>query len=242
VKKFWLILFLLAAGWTKPKLAVVIDDCGYSLPDARYFAALKYPLTLAVIPGQAYSRACALEIKKTGQSLLIHFPWTPLGENGQKNYPVRIEQGYPAENMARMLEQALAAVPDADGINNHQGSVLSADREMMDRFMRVLRDRPETLYFLDSGTAPNSQAKAAALRCGIPAARNDLFLDGTQDDKTIAERFAAAVLLAERKGNAVAICHAGRPATKRVLKKLLAKYNDRVQYVHLPEIMAERLR
>ena len=223
-------------------MAVVIDYCGYSLADVQVFTTLAYPLTLAVIRGQAYSRVCAREISGAGKALLIHFPWAPLGPAARQAYPVRIEQGFSTTNVAKMLDRALASVPSADGINNHQGSALSRDQQMLNKFMGEWRQRQTAMFFLDSSTTRNSRAANTALRHGIPAAHNDLFLDGVQTAEAIEKRFAEAVQLARRQGTAVVIAHAGRPVTRRVLKKLLTKYNSQVDFVLLPEIIAERLK
>ncbi|GBR73562.1 putative catalytic domain of family 2 polysaccharide deacetylases [Candidatus Termititenax aidoneus] len=236
----FLILLAIAAA-AKPKMAVVIDDVGYSLAEAKALAALEYALTFAVIPAQPYSSASAAAIAASGRhAVLIHMPWTPLGN--RQAYPVRIESGYSAENIRQMLDRAFASVPQAAGLNNHQGSILSADAAMMERFMRILSERGENIYFLDSNTTVNSRAQATAWRHGIPAARNNIFLDGTQTEEYIARRFAEAVNIAGRRGAVVAICHSTRPVTKRVLKKLLNKYNEQVDFVLLPEIIQAKER
>ena len=238
---FLILVLFLAAAQAKPKMAVVIDDVGYSLAEAKTLAALEYPLTFAVIPAQPYSSASAAAIATSGRhAVLVHLPWTPLGK--REAYPVRVERGYSAENIRRMLERAFASVPQASGLNNHQGSILSADAVMMERFMSVLSERGGELYFLDSNTTVNSRAQAAARRHGIPSARNDIFLDCVQTEEYITRRFAAAVDIARRRGSVVAICHSTRPATKRVLKKLLTQYNEQVDFVLLPEIIKMRER
>jgi polysaccharide deacetylase 2 family uncharacterized protein YibQ len=238
-KILFFFILLSALAQAKPKMAVVVDDVGYALAEAKTLAALEYPLTFAVIPEQPYSSASAAAIAASGRhAVLVHLPWTPLGNRAA--YPVRIERGYSAENIRRMLERAFASVPQASGLNNHQGSILSADAAMMERFMRVLSGHRGDIYFLDSNTTVNSRAQAAARKHGIPSARNDIFLDGVQTEEYIARRFAEAVSIARRRGSVIAICHSTRPATKRVLKKLLTKYNEQVDFVLLPEIIKMR--
>jgi len=224
-------------------MAVVIDDCGYALDHVRAFTQLNYPLTLAVIPGQAYSRASAIEIKKAeNKALLIHFPWPPLGRNAKREYPIRIEHGYTTANVARMLERAVESIPSADGVNNHMGSGLSRDQAMLNKFMSVLNERPEQFYFLDSNTIQGSLARRTALAHGILSVRNDIFLDGEQSETMLSRRFAEAVSIAKKYGTVVAICHSNRPVTRKVLKGLLDKYSEQVEFVLLPDIMLERLR
>ena len=241
MKKILPWLLLLTLLYAKPKMAIVVDDCGYSLSDAKTLAAIKQPLTFAVIPGQAYSRASAQVFGAAKRhAVLIHFPWTPLGKNGRSAYPVRIEPGYSAAAIQEMLDKALESVPNAAGVNNHQGSILSANQDMMDKFMGVLRGQSREFYFLDSATTVNSRAYATARKQGLSAARNDIFLDGVQTEEYITRRFAEAVAVAKQKGSVVVICHGNRPATKRVLKKLLLKYNAQIDFVLLPEIIKLR--
>ncbi|MDR1453091.1 MAG: divergent polysaccharide deacetylase family protein [Candidatus Margulisbacteria bacterium] len=238
-----LLIFVLglATAQAKPKMAVVIDDVGYALAEAKTLAALEQPLTFAVIPAQPYSSASAAAIAAAGRhAVLVHLPWTPLGN--REAYPVRVESGYSAANIRWMLERAFASVPQASGLNNHQGSILSADAAMMENFMSVFSERGGDLYFLDSNTTVNSRAQAAARKHGIPSARNDIFLDGVQTEEYITRRFAEAAGIARRRGSVIAICHSTRPATKRVLKKLLTQYNEQVDFVLLPEIIKIRER
>ena len=243
MKRIIFLFLFLAAGWSLPKMAVVIDDCGYALEHIRVFTQLDYPLTLAVIPGQVYSHASALEIKKAeNKALLIHFPWPPLGRNAKKEYPIRIEQGYTTANVAQMLERAVASVPSADGVNNHMGSALSRDQVMLNKFMYALNERPEQFYFLDSNTIQGSYARRTALAHGILAVRNDIFLDGEQNEALFRRYFAEAVAIAKKYGTVIAICHSNRLVTRKILKGLLDKYSEQVEFVLLPDIMLERLR
>ena len=122
------------------------------------------------------------------------------------------------------------------------GSVLSRDQVMLNKFMQTLSKRPENFYFLDSNTIHNSRASQVAFKYGVLAARNDVFLDGEQTEVMFEKRFAGAVTLAEHRGTVIAICHANRPITQKMLKRMLTKYNKRVEFVLLPEIIAERLK
>jgi len=65
----------------KAKLAVVIDDCGYSLPLAKELAAVRYPVTFAVLPFTPYGKETARIARKSGKTLFLHFPMQP------KSYP-----------------------------------------------------------------------------------------------------------------------------------------------------------
>lgn len=220
-----------------PKLAIVIDDVGYSLEQCKILLKIKQPITLGVMPNIGYSKKCALEIKKTKHHLLIHFPFDYLGPNYQRNYPVRIDRHMDKATIGSMITKAISSVPNADGINNHMGSYASQNERMMDDFMSQLAKFKDSKYFLDSHTSNQSKAYNYAVKYGIAAAKNNVFLDGVQSEAYIDKQFKIAVKEAQKRGYAVAICHGNRPVTLRVLKKLINQYNSAVDFVYLPEII-----
>ena len=72
------------------------------------------------------------------------------------------------------------SVPGAVGVNNHEGSALTENKEAMKFLMAELKAR--NLFFLDSLTNPKSVAYATAIEFGLKAARRDVFLDNDSDN------------------------------------------------------------
>lgn len=222
-------------------MAIVIDDIGNSLKECQELLTIQEPLTFAVMPGMPYSKTCTEAIHKQGQQVLIHFPWENLGGNYKRKYPIRIDAAMSTENMRAMFLKAKGSVPSANGINNHMGSQLSVRKGDLQTFMSLAVGLfPQGVYFLDSRTAARSKAYAVALASGIPAVKNDIFLDGKQTSAYIESQFKQAVKLAVVKGSVVVICHGNRPVTRRVLKKLIAQYNTQVDFGYLPDIIVYR--
>lgn len=218
-------------------MAVVVDDLGYSPQDAKYFSGFKQALNLAVIPGQSYSNRCAKIIDESPQQLLIHFPWYNLGPKGKKDYPIHISAEMNTENIKEMLTRAFKSVPNAHGLNNHMGSAMSMNEEMTGKFMFCYAKFNNSKYFLDSNTTWKSTAEKQAKRYNIASAKNNVFLDGRQNPDYIEKQFLLAIKHAEKHGSVIAICHGNRRVTRNILKSLMQKYNQRVKYVYLSELV-----
>jgi uncharacterized protein len=219
---------LLAAAFAvgepaKPKLAVVIDDFGLTYPKDRPdkdWMALPFPVTYAVMPVSPRTVAVAKEVKAAGHELIIHFPFDKyLALDLPKD---RVSDG-DLIKVEKLLRKAFEQIPDAKGLNNHQSLRGTANKPMMEAFMKLLK--PKGVYFLDSRVGPKALAYEEARRAGIPAAANYIFLDGTaeakarkKDAKTLAAGIAKdkelcrkylrqAAARAKKSGEAIAIGH-----------------------------------
>jgi hypothetical protein len=91
------------------------------------------------------------------------------------------------------------------GINNHMGSLLTAERGPMALLMAELRARG--LLFLDSRTTAQSVAAHEARRAGVAHAVRDVFLDNDTNLEAIRRQLALTEQIARRRGSAVAIGH-----------------------------------
>ncbi len=221
----------------KPRLAIVIDDFGRSIPDCQYYASLPISLNCAVMPGMPYAKACAEIVTAKKQTLLIHFPWENLGPRAASHYPIRLTSTMTTEDIKIMFTRALQAVPEAQGINNHMGSVLSKNPHAMQKVMSVLATLPNKKFFLDSHTSQKTFAFDYAYALGIPTALNNYFLDGKQNETYIKKQFEYAVRHAEKYGSAIAICHGNRTGTKRIFETCISLYNERVDFVSLTDLL-----
>ena len=113
------------------------------------------------------------------------------------------------------------SVPGAVGMNNHEGSALTENKEAMKFLMAELKAR--NLFFLDSFTSPKSVAYATANEFGMKAARRDVFLDNEGDNPAyIREQLDELVEIARKYGKAIGIGHP-HPATISELRKWLAE-------------------
>ena len=187
------------------RLAIVIDDLGYRMDVFNNLITLDYDITYAVLPQQAYSRETAEIATHAGRQVMLHLPMQP------KDWP-RFDPGLGAlllrdtpEEISEKIALNLTSVPYVTGVNNHMGSAYTQYDEGLDVMMRVLNKN--TLFFLDSKTAPGRAAKSAAAKHQVPYLSRDVFLDNDRNAILIEKQLRKAVKLAKKRGWAIAIGH-----------------------------------
>lgn len=210
-------------GPVRARLAIVIDDWGYSWPAAEAFLALDAPLTAAVLPNAPYARRQALLARRRGFEVLVHLPMEPQSPHADPGDGA-ITTDLPDEEIRHRVEQAIEAVPGAVGVSNHMGSRATADPRVMAQVLAVVGERG--LFFLDSHTTPDSVAGRVAEAVGVPWAQNQVFLDSQPDPAAVRRQLELAVRRALATGYAIAIGHV-RPATARVLAEALPELRRR---------------
>ncbi|KFD24524.1 divergent polysaccharide deacetylase family protein [Yokenella regensburgei] len=198
------------------KLAIVIDDFGYRPQTENQVLAMPATISVAVLPNAPHAREMATKAHNAGHEVLIHLPMAPLSKQPLEKDTLRPEMSQ--EEVARIIQDAVAKVPFAVGLNNHMGSAMTSSLPGMEKVMQALSRY--NLYFLDSMTIGNSQAMRAASGTGVKVIKRKVFLDDTQNEADIRVQFNRAIQLARRNGSAIAIGHP-HPSTVRVLQQML---------------------
>jgi polysaccharide deacetylase 2 family uncharacterized protein YibQ len=103
------------------------------------------------------------------------------------------------------VENALATVPLAVGVNNHMGSRLTEDRAAMQMVMQLMKQH--NLFFLDSRTSPKSLAYQVARELGVRTAQRHVFLDNDTDPLKIAAQLYRLAALSREYGSAIGVGH-----------------------------------
>lgn len=210
-----------------PRLAIIIDDMGRDQSAAAALLKLPYPLTFSVLPGQLHSADIAGEAHRRGDQVMLHLPMQFEGSSA-KAEPVELRLGMPSTEVDRVLAQMLSTVPHAVGVNNHEGSLATANPQLMSELMDALRRR--NLFFIDSRTTVATVAFDAAQRAGVRAASRKVFLDDVETPEAVRQQLELAVRDAYRNGSAIAIGHP-HPATITALTEGLPRLNSRVRLV-----------
>lgn len=200
-------------------VALLIDDLGHSRAQARRVLALPPPVAVAVLPDTPHARAVTRAAGDAGIDVLLHLPMAAEGVPPHRGV---LHAGMSPEALRAGLRAALAAVPGAIGVNNHEGSALTVERGAMDVLMDTLARAPGDLLFVDSRTTPRSDAEAAAVAAGLRATRRDLFLDNRRDPRAIERQVTRWVTHARVHGCALAIGHP-HPETLAVLERMLPR-------------------
>lgn len=193
-------------------VALVIDDLGRSLGDLDALGALGVPVSHAVLPFESRTAEVASALAARGAEVLVHLPMEAAG--GADPGPGTLRATMSGSELAAATRRALEAVPGAVGVNNHMGSVLSADERAMRAVLGVVAERD--LFFLDSRTSPQTVAYRTAADLGIPAAERQVFLDPDPRPEAVRAQFHRLLGLARERGAAIAIGHP-LPATLDVL-------------------------
>jgi polysaccharide deacetylase 2 family uncharacterized protein YibQ len=200
----------------RPCLAIIIDDLGNDRAQADALFRLTYPLTISVLPHEVNSAEIAEEAHRLGYQVMLHLPVA--SNAGTMDEPIELHPGMDAATVEKTLTSMLDTVPYASGVNNHEGSLGTADSALMDELMPLLRER--NLFFIDSRTTAATVAEAAAHAAGVPAASRNVFLDDEQSAPAIRKQFELAMRVAREKKSALAIGHP-HSETLQVLNEML---------------------
>lgn len=210
---------------SQPKVAIIIDDLGYKLSLGRKTINLPHPITLAIIPSSPYASVLAQAANcQAHKEVLVHLPMTPLH---QAKWEPGLNSSMTKSEFSQAATAMLQSLPQAIGVNNHGGSLLTQDRQRMAWLMDVLAHK--SLFFIDSRTSPLTVAAEIAHSSKLRHNSRDIFLDNQLDEAAIVGQLNKLVLIAREKGHAIAIGHP-HPETINVLQK------------HLPELLAQGIK
>ncbi len=199
-------------------IVLVIDDFGYrndNISDG--FLNLSIPITCAIIPGHTASKKFAEKAVSYGKEVIIHMPME--SENyspGEDEY--KLLTSMTSELLENKLIQAFESLPEAIGMNNHQGSKATSDSKTMTVLASVLKDRGK--YFIDSRTSSLTIGEKTMISFGVPTARRNIFLDNNNDLDKIEEQMNKLANSAKKNGVAVGLGHA-RKNTLSVIEKVV---------------------
>jgi hypothetical protein len=189
----------------RPAITLVIDDMGVVHPGTNRIMALPGPITLAWFPFARNLAPQVAESRDRGHETILHMPMQASGKSTAWTGPDPLTNDVsPAENLRR-LQNALDAVPDTVGLNNHMGSVATLSAPLMDIVAAEAKKRE--MLVLDSVTIPHSKVYSQAALIGVPAAARDIFIDWVPNPAVIRTELAAIEAAARKHGHVIAIGH-----------------------------------
>lgn len=207
------------------KVALIIDDMGYSLEAINTISSIGKPITVAIIPFSPLALETANISKENNLEVILHLPLESINGNDRNNIQGMIHSGMSDADIIKTVEQNLSQVPYIQGVNNHMGSKVTANTRLMELILELLKER--NLFFIDSRTTGSSVAYNVAQSLGIPSAYRNVFLDGELDEDYIKGQLLELFEQAQRDGFALGICHP-TPETLKVLREhfhLVEDYN-----------------
>lgn len=215
------------------RLAVVIDDAGLDLESQRIYEEIGVPLTLAVMPNKMYTSEAAAEWSRYGMPVILHQPMEPVSGSGMEEKTILTSMS--DEAIRYMLKESFEQIPQAVGINNHQGSRATTDARVMRVVMNELSHRG--LFFLDSRTNTTTAADSAAVSYGVPYARNDLFVDNSADEGEIRAMIQEGANRAKASGSYIIIGHC-RPHTAAAFRDIVPQLQAQgIEFVYVSSLL-----
>ena len=200
-----------------PRIAIIIDDCGYSLPRDLVFLKLPIPLTLSILPMTPHGKEVAADAVAAGKAVMLHIPMEPFS-SGAHPGPGEISTEMTDAQIDTQLNADIASLPSLPGANNHMGSKASSDPRVMRDVIDILKHND--MFFIDSMTAMTTVGASTARELGVPTAERDVFLDDSVNVPYIEGQIRQLEATAKKNGSAIAIGHPF-PATYQALETML---------------------
>jgi len=189
----------------KPQLILIIDD----VSNSRQLAAIRrlpYRITPSVFPPSTMNRDTPKMVRglkhymihlplESGSAKMNRFSQTLFVDDGPRRVEARVEE------IRRLF-------PQAHYVNNHTGSVFTANYGAMYHLYGDLKK--EGFVFLDSRTTGHSVVRRVAADYRVPYLSRDIFLDNVQNRGAILRQLKRAVRIAKKRGYAIAIGHPHR--------------------------------
>jgi len=200
-----------------PKVAFIIDDLGYETEVAIKMMELEFPMALSILPFLQYSEFIAEEGRKNNQEIMLHLPMESSNSSANPG-PGAIKSYMTEEEIRQAIRDCILNFPYIIGANNHMGSKITEDREIMEIVLEEIKGY--SLFFIDSITTKDSIAYEVAQEMEIKSAVRSVFLDNENDMEYIKGQMLEVQETALREGEVIAIGHS-RINTFYVLKRMV---------------------
>ena len=230
-----LIIWLLCAACSlqASQIVLIIDDMGNKKQDEKAFV-LPENVAFAILPNKPLSTSFSERAAAQRREVILHMPMESLSGLHQEKGGL-ISTMHPKQ-ITQSLQTALATVPHAIGMNNHQGSRFTQLTLPMSITMEFLSKRG--LFFIDSRTTRYSKAETIAKQSGVLSAKRNVFLDHVVKYEQIDMQFNRLLRLSKKYGHAVGIAHP-YPQTLTYLEAHLSTLEAQgIQLVKVSEIFS----
>ncbi len=217
------------------RLALIIDDGGYSVEKIRGMLGSGRPMTFAILPNTPFARKVALAVHEQGGQILLHLPMEPKESERYSLEKDTLLTGMSKKEIEEILRKDLLQIPHVRGVNNHMGSKATEDPELMRGMMDVLKK--EGLFFIDSHTSSRTASRLAAREAGVRYGSNNGFMDHDKTLESIKASIRTAMKKAARDGRAIAIGHP-HPLTAQAIREMIPEIEGAgIQLVFASEVV-----
>ena len=185
-------------------LTFVFDDAGHNLDQLEYFLRLPFPCTIAVFPGLRYSSESARRIRKAGKQVILHQPMQSVDLHINPG-PGAVIPGLSAEQIKKIVRKNLEEIWPVAGMNNHEGSLMTADEAAMSAVLDVVAEKH--IFFLDSRTTARSVVAKVAKEKNMAVWERAIFIDNDKSRAAMETQIKKGLSIARQKGSAIMIGH-----------------------------------
>ncbi len=221
----WLVALLLSPlvqAAEQPAISIIMDDMGYRLYAGKRAIRLPGAITYSFLPHAPHVRQLAQLVHASEREIMLHLPMQ--SESGKALGPGGLTNNMTEQDFIAVLQGSIEAIPHVSGFNNHMGSLLTKNKQWMQRLMhKVAAGQP--LFFVDSKTTRDSVAMQQAQREGLPTIQRDIFIDHETDPAFIQRQLKKLIARARRKGTALAIAHP-KKQTLQILEQWLPRLQE----------------
>ena len=195
-------------GFEKAKknaqLIFVFDDGGQNLAQLKEFLELPFPITVAVLPQITHSAEAAELVRKSGNEVILHQPMQSVNANINPG-PGAITPDMTEVQMIAQLFVNIDQVGPIAGMNNHEGSGITANAEAMEIILKTAEQAG--IYFLDSRTNVETQVPYVARELGYTWYERNIFLDNEKTRDNALTELKKGLALANKNGSVIMIGH-----------------------------------
>lgn len=186
------------------QLIFVFDDGGQNLSHLKPFLNLPFPITVAVLPQITHSKESAAQVRASGNELILHQPMQSVNASVNPG-PGAIKPDMSEEQIKSLLFQNITEIGPIAGLNNHEGSAITADAEKMATVLQFASQ--EGIYFLDSRTNVETKVPYVARELGYSYYERNIFLDNEKTKENALKELKKGLDLANKNGSVIMIGH-----------------------------------
>ncbi len=184
------------------QLIFVFDDGGQNLNHLAPFLKLPFPITVAVLPQLTHSKEAAAQVRKAGFEVMLHQPMQAVNSSVNPG-PGAIKPDMSEEQIKSLLFQNTTEIGPIAGMNNHEGSAITADAEKMAVVLQFCSQ--EGIYFLDSRTNVETKVPYVAGELGYSYYERNIFLDNEKTNENALKELKKGLDLANKNGSVIMI-------------------------------------
>lgn len=192
------------AAKNNAQLIFVFDDGGQNLSQLDAFLKLPVPITVAVLPRLEFSKQAAQKIRDSGNEAILHQPMQAINLNVNPGLGAITPQ-MTDEEIISVLFYNINEIGPVAGMNNHEGSAITADAEKTAVILKVASD--EGIYFLDSRTNSETKVPYVSKQLGYSYYERNIFLDNEKTKENALNELKRGLDLANKNGSVIMFGH-----------------------------------